>query len=129
MTHLQQPAEELKPRLRTFRSAATGVELFDLPDAPRPEPGTPAPVRLLPEYDNLLIAHADRTRVISDAHRAVTHSRNGMIAATLLVAGRWRMARTKSVATIEVEPFAPLGSVVADATSRRSMPAALPASR
>jgi len=118
LTHLKQLVEELRPRLRTFRSAKTGVELFDVPDGHLPDADTPAPVRLLPEYDNLLMAHADRTRVISDEHRATTHTRNGMIAATVLVdgvvAGRWRMTRKKSAATVEVEPFTRFDSAVAE---------------
>lgn len=114
LTRLKQPVDELRPKLVTFRSAESGVELFDLPDAPRPDAGTPAPVRFLPEFDNLLVAHADRTRVISDEHRAITNTRNGGVAATVLVdgkvAGRWRLVRAKKAVTLEIEPFAPFAA-------------------
>ena len=61
LTRLRPVLERLRPQLVTFRNEE-GRELFDLPDAPRPEDGTPAPPRFLPEYDNVLLSHADRSR-------------------------------------------------------------------
>ena len=88
LTRLSDVFERLRPQLVTFR-AETGRELFDLPDAPRPDADTPAPVRFLPQYDNLLLGHADRSRVISDEVRALPSP-------TLWVgsvAGRWHGRR------------------------------------
>ena len=78
LTGLREVVERLRPRLVTFRDER-GRELFDLPDAPRPDPATPAPVRFLPEYDNVLLSHADRSRFVAagDAPRAVRRGRPG----------------------------------------------------
>jgi hypothetical protein len=86
-----------------------GRELFDLPDAPRPPEDSPAPVRFVPEFDNLVLAHKDRTRVISDAHRKNLTSKNLRVRATVLVDGRvaafWKVEKKTKVV---VEPLAKL---------------------
>src|SRR5215210_1602204 len=108
LTRLGEVVDRLRPRLRTFREEH-GRELFDLPDAPRPDPDTPAPLRFLPEFDNLILSHADRTRVISDEDRRTIASRNGMVPATFLidgfVRGTWKTERTRRKATLVIEPF------------------------
>ena len=103
-------AERLRPQLRVF-AGEDGQELFDLPRAPRPDPGTPAPPRLVAEWDNLLLSHADRSRVLSEAHRARVFTVNGIVRGTVLldgfVAGTWKIEREKlkNIATVLLEPF------------------------
>jgi hypothetical protein len=101
----------LRPKLKVFHDEK-GRELFDLPKAPRPPSGTPAPVRFLPDYDNLVLAHADRTRVVADAHRARLAAKNLQVPATFLVdgfvAGSWKIERARSTAALVVTPFVPL---------------------
>jgi hypothetical protein len=86
--------------------------LYDLPDAPRPDGDTPAPVRFLPAFDNMLLAHKDRTRIIDDEHRPLVVTKNLRIHPTFLVdgfaAGMWQIKATKKKATLALEPFGKL---------------------
>ena len=116
LTRLREVFDRLRPVLVTFRDDR-GRELFDLPDAPRPDPATPAPPRLLYDFDNLLLSHDDRSRVITpDVLRALDRTPQGLITAVLLdgrVAGTWRVETGRgrgAAATISIrtlEPIAP----------------------
>jgi hypothetical protein len=112
--------DRLRSRLRVFRDEH-GNELFDLSDAPRPDPDAPSPPRFLPEFDNLILSHADRTRVIANDHRKVIASKNGMVPATVLVdgfvRGTWKTERTRGKATLVIQPFEPLAKRDRDALS------------
>jgi Winged helix DNA-binding domain len=100
--------EKLGAELARFEDER-GRELYDLKDAPRPPADTPAPVRLLPEFDSLMLAHADRTRVISDAHRESLTTKNLRVRATVLVDGRvaayWKLEKSRGTATVVIEPL------------------------
>jgi hypothetical protein len=74
--------------LRTFQTE-TGQILYDLPDAPRPGEEVPAPARFLPEYDNLLLAHRDRSRFNPDGRAVPLPPGNGATTGTFLVDGLW----------------------------------------
>lgn len=108
---LKDVVETLKPQLRIYRDD-TRRELFDLPDAPLPDADTPAPVRFLPEYDNLLLSHHKRTRVVADEHRKKVFLPGLRVASTFLidgfVSGTWKIERKKKAATLTLEPFAAL---------------------
>src|ERR687898_1300880 len=118
LTRLGEVVERLRPRLRTFRDER-GRELFDLPDAPMPDPDTPAPSRFLPEFDNLILSHADRTRFIAEEYRKALASRNGMVPAAFLtggfVQGTWKTERSRGRASLEIKPFEPLAKEDRDA--------------
>ncbi len=108
LTGLREVIERLRARLRAFHDAH-GRALFDVPDAPRPGPDAPAPLRLVAGFDNLVLSHADRTRIIPDRHRPWLASRNGMVPGTVLVdgfvAGMWRSRRGRGALTLTVELF------------------------
>jgi hypothetical protein len=106
MTEIR-PALELLEPLARYRDER-GRELLDVEDAPLPGADVPAPVRFLPKWDNVLLAFADRTRVLPEPYRKTVIRANGDVAQTFLVdglvAGTWRVEKGRVV----VEPFAPL---------------------
>jgi hypothetical protein len=103
LTRLGEVFERLRPRLMAFRDEQ-GAELFDLPDAPRPGEDMPAPVRFLPNYDNVLLGHADRTRIIDDALRAreVVFT-VGSVLIDGMVGALWKLARERDGTTLRIE--------------------------
>jgi DNA glycosylase AlkZ-like len=111
LTRLKDVFERLRPRLLVFQDER-GRELFDQPDAPRPDPDTQAPVRFLPDYDNVVLGHADRSRIVSKIDRALTLTANNMSPGTFLVDGRvrglWKIERARDRAAIVIEPLTPL---------------------
>jgi hypothetical protein len=105
--------EALRPALARF-SDERGRELFDLSDAPRPGAEAPAPARYLPEFDSLVLAHADRSRLIADEHRRHLTTKNLRVNATALYDGEvcatWSVKRTARAATLEITPFEKLST-------------------
>ena len=106
------PRVEAIPDLVRFRDER-GRTLYDLADAPRPDVDTPAPVRLLPMWDSVLLAHADRTRIVSDVHRRAVVATNGDVAPTFLVDGQvaglwWVQSEFGAGTRIVFEEFGPL---------------------
>ena len=98
--------ERLRPRLLSFRDEH-GHELFDVPGAPLPDPATPAPPRFLPECDNAVLAHADRARIVCDAHRrSVTAHKTFLVDG--FVRGTWKIIRAPKVSTLVISPLAPI---------------------
>jgi hypothetical protein len=101
---MRQVFESMRGELRTFRDEG-GRELFDVPDAPLPPEDAEAPIRFLPEYDNTLLGHKDRTRVIADEHRPLVYIGSGLMIGTVLVDGfaaaGWRISDDR----LELEPF------------------------
>ncbi|WP_051251372.1 winged helix DNA-binding domain-containing protein [Paenibacillus harenae] len=111
LTKLREVVEILRPQLRTFEDE-NGNELFDLPDAPLPDPGTISPPRFLSEFDNMLLSFADRSRIIDERYKPLVFTVNGIIRAAFLidgfVRGIWRIEQARGEAALLITPFEPL---------------------
>jgi DNA glycosylase AlkZ-like len=102
----------LRPRLRALEDDR-GRELLDVPGAPLPDPDTPAPPRLLPEFDNAILSHRDRTRIVPEELRTTVRDRltTPMFLVDGFVRGTWRIADGR----LELDPFTPLSRAEAKA--------------
>ncbi|MFO7170609.1 MAG: winged helix DNA-binding domain-containing protein [Chloroflexota bacterium] len=111
LPNLKEIFEELRPELVCYRDERRR-ELFDLPGMPLPAGDEPAPVRFLPEFDNLLLSHSSRARVVADEHRKRVYLPGLRVAATFLVdgfvRGVWLVEKSKGVAALVIEPFGAL---------------------
>ena len=96
--------EKLRPQLRTFSTEAGG-ELFDLPRAPRPSGEQDVPVRLLPDYDNILLAHADRSRIMPAGRHLGMFNSAGVLQGSVLVDGFVRAMWKPKGSRLVVAPF------------------------
>ena len=101
----------MRSQLRVFRDES-GTELFDLPEAPRPGPDVPAPVRFLPGFDNILFGHADRSRIVATERRP-----HLVVDAALTVDGVVRGLWKIKAGVLEVRLFAPLTAAERDEVS------------
>ena len=109
LTRMREVFERLRPQLVAFRDE-DGRELFDVPEAPRPGADVPAPVRLLGEYDNVLLGHANRRRIIPRGFPWQAMLLNGRFVNNLLVDGvlraTWWIERDgKRRATLAIRPY------------------------
>ena len=116
LSRLREVTDRLGSRLRAF-TGPDGAGLLDLPDAPRPDPDVPAPPRFLPEYDNLLLSYAERSRVIPHRRPVPLPPGHGATVGTLLIDGLWQADWKISQGVLEIEPFISLGPADRDAVA------------
>jgi hypothetical protein len=113
LTGVRSVIDRLRPQLRHFRDER-GTELWDVPDGPLPDPDAPADPRLLPEYDNIALSHADRSRIIAPAAMGRLTGFVGTLLLDGFVAGQWRLDEAREGATLVLDPFVPLTSPARD---------------
>lgn len=121
LTGLRAVLERLRPGLRVYRDER-GTALYDVPDAPFPDPGTKAPPRFLPQYDNIALSHADRTRImLRNPYAGLplpgSGSNRGFFLHDGFVHGLWRIQASRDAAVLHVQPYAPLDAGAREAVA------------
>src|SRR5439155_1649469 len=104
LTSVREIVERLRPELRTFRDEQ-GRELFDVPNGLLPNADAPAPPRFLPDFDNTVLSHADRTRIVPVTVRQTASWNRGALLVDGFVAGTWKILREKRAATLRIRTF------------------------
>lgn len=111
LTGLRPILRSMRPNLVSFVDES-GNELFDLPDAPRPDADTPAPPRFLPVFDNILLSHADRARILSETHRKMLFGTTALLEGSVLIDGlvgaKWKIVQELGRVILNIQPFVPL---------------------
>ena len=124
LPRLREVIDPMRPALRTFRDEE-GVELFDLPEAPLPDEDTPVPIRFIAPFDNLLLSHSRRERLMAQDHRTIIFGRNAVISGTVLVDGftaaLWHIERARGRSTLMIDPLTRLSSEDENDISREGL--------
>ena len=116
LSDVRSVVERLRPRLRSYRDDA-GRELFDIEDGPFAASDAPAPVRFTGEYDNVFLAHADRSRITGDLAWGVPFLRKGAFFVDGFLAGTWRLVKGKDRTSVSLGALRPLTSSECDETT------------
>lgn len=108
MPKLKDAFDKVRPKLHSYRDDQ-GRELFDLPDGVILPAEVPAPVRFIPEYDNSMISHQNRTRILAEAYRTKVFLSAARVRATVLLNGfvcaAWKIEKAKSTVTLIIDLF------------------------
>lgn len=111
LTGLRPILESMRENLIAFKDEEK-KEFFDLPDAPRPDADTPAPPRFLPVFDNVLLSHADRRRILSEDHRKKLFGTAALLEGSVLIDGfvgaKWKVVQEPARAVLTIEQFVQL---------------------
>jgi hypothetical protein len=102
LTGLREVVDRLRPRLRTFRDEA-GRELFDVEDGLIADEDLPAPIRFLPQYDNVFLSHEDRSRISGELSWGIDFGWKGVVLIDGGIAAAWRVRRTGRAAVMTIE--------------------------
>lgn len=113
LPRLREVFERLRRKLRTYTDEK-GRELFDVPDAELPDPDAPAPPRFLPEYDNVLIGHADRSRVFLDDRKRIIGTRTVLVDG--FVRATWSVDRKRGLVVTPIERLTDPDAIVEEGT-------------